>query len=1124
MKRRYVRTVALLVHAALVAGVGLWGSGALARPEASSLLERSFEKLGTAQMQEACDSWMELLDHPWPYGAIAVHQLEIWHEACAVSPGLVRVEQRLTGVAGSPYTLARARRLALNLWKKWGEGLGEPLPKGVAAPIQMLVLRPVASVSVASPLARTLALTGVPLQSLETGDSPSVAAESVLRRTEWALDVPNAGIGVFLVPATGGVALWLDGRPLGVRYASRPASKETPWALSANLGSGTHRLVALDSPGPAAAPPVMMAWLGEGAAALESFASDGVWSTLGRSGPCRESDWICLLADLAEAPWDEPLPSDLYQRLLQGSSPAVALTWMKGVAAHAPTDPRVIGILEAATKGNYCTVDVLWAQVHLREGRLEEARSILDGLDGRCQESAEFKLALIELTLNEGFSGLAFRQAQEAHRQYPRDCRITQQWARGAVELGTAYRSGTDGVACVDVVAEQARDAGQWGVSQGQPIPEDFELPETPPAWLLRAYLAQMFGKGREESVRELLSKAPNLIHAYLSLLVAEDAGKALDVARMARQLGALASWERLLAGKLGGWDDALAVSADPFEAIAAYKAASFAPESPQVLVLEETVAIPDADGWMTVVETAVYHLVSPTSVEEVGEIVLESGRERLMAGVVKADGEWVPADRSEVGEGDALSFKTLSPGDFLVLRTAREVPPEFSAGSCHLLSTYSLGSRSMPVHRARLVVRLSSPDLWRWEKTPGVQVRNLADGLVMFSKEEMAPAPLEPGAPQLTDGLEWVQLRSSCLTWPNLRDALADRLLSRCNSPLPAALQRLADDPVALARAVAARVVEDGSDWSTRDFSDIWEKSSGSVGMAAWCVLMAAGFDAWPVAVNSAELPGFQPAVPGWGRVRGLAIRLRQGQETLFLAPQNATDPRMLPAAWLGRLGVLLRPLDPRLFIEMPTTSQLERQDVVLDLVVGEVGKATGRLTIRSTGSAAVSLTEKVSNAIGEELASNLSTYLRHFLPGGLVVSHSFQRTAQGAELELDVALEQVPDRGFRVLLPPKPPAEWTALASRTQPLGFPGLVETRIELRIRHSGGRRMHLATQNIETVAPWGKVLMKAESEDDEVRLVKHVAAPPRRVVPEEYRAFAEFVALLAGKSSVEVLFP
>lgn len=1106
-----------------VACIGYSASVCAANGNGRQALQESLESLGQGDVQSACNLWTELLREPWPYSAVALHQMEMWHEACSMSAGLSRTISAVLAVSGGDVTRWRSREVAWALWKKWSPALEGTLPQTAASLEPKLTLVPQEERFWGSPIPFTLSTTGVPTAEPEGEAADGFPQEGGLRRSTWYLYTPVEGAGIVGVAANGPAAVWLDGRPLGYRANGRPTSEATPWLLSAHYKAGCHRVDLVELAEATGAGKPIAAYLPAGATAAERCEPVSGWSRTLDAPKCVGADWVCALAELAESQPYWPGREALYRRIAQMDSPLLVLALLRSTSDLGPGFTRVEAALEGATKGQYCTLDLLWARKHIQESREELAADILGALSQTCMEISEAHLAQIELAIEQGFYPLAVRLADDAHALFPLDCRITAEWARGLSDRGEDYFSIPSHVACPALEVELRNAQERWDVARDARLPDSYVLPELAPGWIQRKYLVEK-SEGEasaKELIRELSKRYPGLLHNALALTLGQTLERTTETADAIRQVPGAWSWERAVAGRFRAWGEAMSLARDPFAVVRAFQANGFSKGSSQVVVLDETVGLLEDHGWLTAVETQVLFLNSPTAVEGVGEVTLESGRERLLAGVLKADGTWHPAVPSQVGGGETLSFKGLAPGDFYVLRTVKETPAEFSAGSCHQIGRHSFGNRSMPVYEGRLVLRMETPDLWSLQSTPGLQLQWPQPDTAVVEVRQLPPIPLEPGAADRLDGLEMVEIQSRCLTWPVLRDAMADRLLSRCDAPFPSGLADVAADPVKLVARVGELLEGDSSAWDTRDVSQVWADGRGSAGLAAWCALMAAGYDAWPVVVNPPTAGSLDWKRPGFSRLEGTAIRLNfQGEELFLSAGGKGQDPRVLPASWQGRDALLLRPLDGRLTVRLPQEFPVDEQQAWVRLRVDKAHRVTGelRLEVQGFGSGQMALQ---MDQMPEDLELALANYVRHFLANAVPLSHSFTREGRKATLVVAFRLE-TPVRGaLRILLPPRPASELTAVASRTQPLAFSGLMPTRLDVRVQADSGVTLSTKASSETIDGGYGHMAVTVEGDDDEVRIQKELWAKASRVEPADYRLFAEFIGGLQRRASMEV---
>ncbi len=1080
----------------------------------------SLEDLSGGRVQRACEEWVALLGEPWPVGAAALLMMERWHEECLLTGGLWRTVEALVGVEGGPSTWMRGVSAAEVLVSKYGKAVG-----GVRRLEDYFVSFKEVTAGEEyiwpSGSSGTLAVAGVP-SWVEWGvTGKAVPGRGDIRRSVWHFCIASGGRAVFSLADPGIGTVWLDRRALSSNVGGTGHGRR--WVSGAEVSEGCHELtyvevVEISMPARAnfVLPPggVMC----ERCEALSSWRSEGRGSARGcERGP------VCLMGRLAEA----VLAGDrerAEEAIVESGRAELLLAMGSGAWGGDLRRGPAAGVRS-------CMVDLLFSGILGDGGRHEEAEELLESLAGtECRNTATWHLARIGLALGRGLYGLARAYSREAVESHGGNCDIREAWLESVGPWRWKEEAGRVsldrfGVECGEI----ERKLERWELESGRATPKGALWPdgamenwESLPGWVHRGRAEALAGVPdgllELEVYRHRARSLAEIVGVSLAAGVREAERQALRI----RQVESATGWERAAGGRMAVWGGLLERSSNVEAVIEEFRASGFGSTMGDVVVLDEEVAEVGADGWRSGVATLVRYLATPAAVEAVGEMSVEIGAERLRAGVLKGDGTWVSAVVSQGGEGDGLSFPGLSTGDFLVLQFARETPPDVEVGGCYLTRELVLAGGGTAVFRGRVVLRLSDAEGWTTRATDGIVKRELGDGFVEYGLEKVEATPWEPGAPEEWDGLAVVQSWSKCLTWPNLRDQAAERLMERCNAGLPEDLVKHSGDPLALVAAVVDRVKHEEIDWSAREVSTVLREGVGNRGMVAWCMLSAAGFDAWPVAVSPADTPGFEMWVPSFRRFRGTVIRLRHGGKEHWLSPGRlAMDSEVLPTSWAGRPGLLLKPLSGRLFVEIPEGVKVDRQEAELELELPGGARGRGVLDVRLEGMGGAVLSERMSDGdseVGDETALG---YLRGFLPKGELVGYRFKMEGSAAHLRIEFEVGIGKKGDLRVGLPPGVGRELNSLASRRRPLSFGGLMESDVRVVVRGPEGRGIVVSVGDEEVDSEYGRLSLKVRRSSGEVEVRRLVHARPRLVTASEYRGFAEFVGRVQLRSSMEV---
>jgi hypothetical protein len=1091
----------------LVLVLFLPGLPAAAEPAAADLLAQADLALLDGDTATACRTWHGLLSVPGPYRDIALFHLARWGASCPV-PEHLDVLAHLAGQVLNPaaQTFRAAQLLDLMATRQGDRDLA-PRHK---------------------PLRLTAAASGfLPLQA------PTTWAFAV---TTWPDgDAPGEGLGAggvawnrtcFEAGETVDVALrvrfpnpgraQLDGQEFLLVGPDAGARFPMERTLGLRLLRGRHELRSLQGVGVAQAdvtvdllpnmavvPVACQEGLPLAGFDLLTPAPDAVPDGLTpRLALAHGEVTDGLLKELAGAALDSPEGYLVYREALQ--------------VANLPASRRddLQRELAASFLAGYdcCLPRLDLAEAALAAGEREAARKQLDGADESCKRTARGLLLQAEVARWMQWNVLQDQFLALARDGHPDDCHVQLRTLERFRELGLPLPAPSHPCPLVEPLLRAT--ALQDGGAVAMPAPADFAATyrkaSTAERSRLLPQLAQLLAEPAWLSVANgLIREEAQVAWALFDALLAAGQGSAaLSFAtRAARHRN---TWEglRTQAGRLLFWQDVTKRQMPIAAIIDQYIEAGFAAGSPQVVVLDEAVARPDTNGWLTLAETTVLHVASPDAAEDIGEIALGADEELLELAVRKADGRWFGPTAPAAGTfKETLSLAGLAPGDFILRRTIREVPLQGGTVGCASLPTFTFTPREVPVFLSRYVL-VDPLKQYHLVTGGGLDVVTDEQGAVV-ELYALEPVPAEPRCPEPDAGTIWLQPVARCSSWDRLRDQVGDALLGYCNTSVD---YGPAPTPNELYQWVLNHVEEDGSSLFDAGLRDIVEAGSGNRVLALYCALVQAGYDAHIVAAHSPAAPAINWPRPALTPFDGMLVYLGGGDGRWF----DPYDP-LIPAGYLrpalrGCTGLLLTPRYPKLFIKTDDRTHLEGWTLTIDGSLDGHGALTGRLVVDAGLDAAVSLHRQVREG-GQEARQRLAESILHMMLPGMEVG-SYDVALSRGNVHMDIEFSgnvDVLEVGRLVLrLPPIPSQDLVQLAQRSSPLYYGGILPLEVAVTLRFDRALTWS-APEGREVVEdPFITLAMAIEQSPRELRIHKTAQARPQRISPEDYDAFVRSV--------------
>ena len=1101
----------------------------------SLVLEEADRALAGGDHQKACDAWVSLLSKGAPYAEVALHRLVETMGFCDLGPHAQRLLSLAFRVEGTPRFKWRFFDVARQVLSKYGDPAGAerftPLHLPAAAAIWTPVPAPILTAFTAAP---PKAVRPPGIQEGAVAENPTFGTGGVLV-SDYCVAVDSRSRYQFRFSLPNPAVVYLGDEPFLTVGPDHSRGSPQPRFEALNLEPGCHCLTLVEAVENSGLEPEIQLIPVTGARAVRDRCAGPppAWEPARTAPRCPSGDQLlCAWYSLAEgmAPADS---ADLLEQAFSSSRHLMfALSYLGSPQdSSGRSEELALELLTSyLSAGDDCYGRLSLAQRHLDLGEDRQAELALAGADEQCRMGLQGLLIQADLAVQRQWTALHEQLLWQAKDRFPKACVALDRWHSVKLDQGIHVPAETFPVRCPDVIRRQeaflAR-AGRSSSTEGQPplSPRQFRELNLAERY---GYLRRLPRDPEVDStalLKKLVARDPQLAWQLSDLWLARgDPDRARSYARLAGTHRAAWGPVRSQAGKLFFWEPVAAHMTDYEETIDSYLKSGFAEDMPQVVVLDEAVVAPDRNGWYTLVETVVLHVVSPDAAEDVGEISLGAGEEVLELAVRKADGTWIgPEDQSEGAIKETVSLSGLAPGDFVVKTVAREVPSDRPAG-CYSLSPFYFGTREAPVFLSRYVVLLQEDQAFSFSVEGTLDVDEEIDGARVFEKRLVEPVVAEPGCPDSSWGLTVVHGAAGCLDWAGLRDRTSDRFLRFCDAPLPPDMAAASGHPDDLFRYVVENFEEDGSGLLAEPFSVIVEDRRGSLVLALHCGFIAAGFDSHIVFLNST---GAQPLDYDRAALNyfDMAVVYAGAEYGRWYDPFDY----MIPAGYLrpslrDRPGIFMTPYYPRLFVRSPKSAGEDGWTVGIDGVVDRAGQASGTIRIDARGVAAAELDRVFRNANESSTRQAIQSLAGQFIPravaGRFDVDSRFPRVRLDIDFQLPLELTSGSDT-ILLFVPPAPEETLTRLAERRAPLYFPGFLPMNAKVYFKAEKGYNLGASEKSEDTLTRFGRLQVRAENVDDGFEVEKQCFASPAVVQPRLYPEFLRLITRLKRFNSVRL---
>ena len=783
------------------------------------------------------------------------------------------------------------------------------------------------------------------------------------------------------------------------------------------------------------------------------------------------------------------------------------------------------------------------ARLAAAEGRDQEAIRDLRAALEKWPDLVTFRMTLVELLLNRGWTAEAERHVDEALRIAPGTC--------GPIGAALGLAQARDRIDRIDRFTDElmecnARNSARLGqlVSarrwDGAAAELDRLAALEPPQAQPRILASRIqITEGRADAatsaavLAQLVEARPQSATYRLELadqqLAQGQEAEALGTldAAIADEPTAMMELRRVRAA-LGGQDELTPFRQDGLAILQEYRDSDVDYDEPSVLVFDYTAVRVFEDGSSLVLTHQILQANSEESVDELGQFEPPDSGYVLKLRTIKADGAILEPDL--LGNMSTINLSNVAVGDFVEQEYVRVLGPPTGIPGGILGERFFFNSFETPFYRSEEVVAVPEGTEVVVDprgEAPRTQ-RETRDGLTIYRwrVDQSEPLVQEPGsvsAREYIPSINWGHGATWGLFLEGLRDVMADR---NPVDPAALALARRLTRGARSDRAKAEKLyywvlenIENNSDafgiaptmlsGRTGNRTRVLHYLLGLVGVEAQLVLVrdfAADQTESDLAddqtyTNLVVKLGDEYVVTGArGIPFGYVSPTMRGQDALVLVPYAESDE------------VHTATVPPA-----PEGSELRRIEILAD--VDTDGSARLEVTETFAGLQAIEWRndlEGIPSAVLEERFEE--GYAARVVPGARLESLRISGQSNPEEpfvLRYTLAVPRLArEQGGRLVLPGLFPTmlapRFAQMGSRTtaQLVGPP--LDMEIELKVRVDG-RAPEAAWSPVELEGPGGAAFTTRATRTDEALVVRRtIHVPLMRVPPERYGAFARFV--------------
>ncbi|MDI7269582.1 MAG: hypothetical protein QME96_16465, partial [Myxococcota bacterium] len=532
------------------------------------------------------------------------------------------------------------------------------------------------------------------------------------------------------------------------------------------------------------------------------------------------------------------------------------------------------------------------------------------------------------------------------------------------------------------------------------------------------------------------------------------------------------------------------------------------------VVVLDRSVVRLFEDGSS---ETRVHRIVrldSERAVATRGHVEIPERATILTLRSIAPDGSVLPAHERHGPSGYALGGPL--PGRYVEVEYAVADPASgmFSGGA--VLPPFFFAAADGPLRRAELLVVHPRSVAVRFDAGPGAPPAQTAavEGLsiLRWVARDVAPAPLEPWAPDPEDALPNVRVCAGCSV-ERAAAHIAERLRrAGRTAPEMADLVRSHPDRRDLYASIQADVVSAPSPHDTA--ASVFLRRRGDRTMLLYHLERLAGRD---VEVWHAAPLGRGDPPPGLWFPGDYAVPLLRSGDVWIYADEDGVPFGVLPPNVAGRPAIRVAPSFAEGVVGAGRESGATEYDIRFER--GAAGGWTARIAVRLRGLPAVVLRQSRGSTAARAEREARTFALWMFDPAAAIDEIALEIPEDG---------ETTPSVTAGVMLhgvrgphePPRLPMRWVSrfafMPWRSQALVLPVGVAEEWTISYPPDPTPAVLAAPARIET--PFGAFRQRVERDDTGAIVVRRTASVPvRRIEPADYPAFRAFAARVDAAS-------
>ncbi len=784
---------------------------------------------------------------------------------------------------------------------------------------------------------------------------------------------------------------------------------------------------------------------------------------------------------------------------------------------------------------------LLLARLSAADDRGDEALQMLRDANQRFADNPDIESELADKLMERQWDAEALGILTHAAERLPAACwplrmqlSITQRHADGVVERGVAERiARCDRLA--DSLALTAVRARRWSVAH-----EEFRrlLAADPEARGVRRALVDLLRQqGRlAEAIRggtSILGENPedtslrvDLVDQMLALGDGTGASSLLDreIARAPAQM-----WELLrIRSALSQREELQAWRQDGRRVLEAFNASGHTYDAAAVLVLDYTVRRQFADGSALELTHNVVRLQSQEGVDEHATFNPPNGALILTLRTHKADGRVLEPDN--IARLDAIAFPDVHIGDAIEFEYVRSLAPAEAFSGGFASERFYFRGFDIPYDHSELVVVVPRALDARVAidprgPAPRTARRDLGGALVEYrwlaeQSQRLVPEPRSVSAreflPSITigAGADWVRYIDS------IRDQLAeldpyDPAAADLAREIVGRATRPSEQLARLHRWVTEHIEQERNANAFTSAPVMLAARTGHRNRVLRYLLGLRNIPCRMVLVRPGNVDATDSVIADDDTFPSLVLNVttEQGDRWVTAAERGApTD--WLPPALAGQEGIVVVTGAPRVHLPAFDHTAHTRQ-ITVRLALDREGNGRADVTERLHGTWAVTWREMLRHIDAANLEHEFESYVGHQVTAAsLTTLHIDGQDDPSADLVLHytftapgIATPRQNGLAFEGIYPAELGPSLAALPRRTTTLFNPEPLDTTLDVTVSLPAGARVTDLPRAAGGDVAGLRWSARYEPTPDGFRVVRTIVAPPGRVVPAQYAAFA-----------------